>query len=89
MPNQTPTNPTCPNCGQPMALISPPNGDHDHHTFECGGCKVAYMTEDHIPVSGKRPPQSDVKPGAPELGLPAANLKARWASSSVVAAPCS
>jgi uncharacterized protein YbaR (Trm112 family) len=56
MPNQTPADPTCPNCGQPMTLVSPPNGDHDHHTFECKGCKVVYMTEDHIQVSGKHPP---------------------------------
>ena len=53
-----PANPTCPNCGQPMTLVSPPNGEHDHHTFECRGCKVIYMTEDHIQVSGKHPPQS-------------------------------
>ena len=57
MPDETPANPTCPNCGRPMTLVSPPDGDHDHHTFECGGCKVAYMTEDHTQISGKRPPQ--------------------------------
>jgi len=67
-----------------MALISPPNGNHDHHTFECGSCKVSYMTEDHTQVSGKRPPQSDVKLGAPALRLIGDHLKARRASSSVL-----
>ena len=54
-----PANPACPNCGRPMALISPPNGEHDHHNFECSGCKVVYMTEDHTPVSGRHPSQAN------------------------------
>ena len=54
------SDPTCPNCGQPMALIAPPKGVH--HRFECKNCNVVYMTEDHIPVSGERPAQSNETP---------------------------
>jgi transposase-like protein len=52
-------NPTCPNCGLPMTLIEKPKRDQDHNTFECKGCKVIYMTEDHTRVSGKAPLQSN------------------------------
>ena len=38
-----------------MTVISQPKRDQDHYTFECKGCKIVYMTEDHTQVSGKRP----------------------------------
>jgi len=49
--------PTCPNCGRPMTVTA--KRAHNHNTFECKGCKVVYMTEDHTPVSGERPPHSN------------------------------
>ena len=44
-------NPKCPNCGLPMTLKA--TRADNHHTFECKGCKVTYMTEDHIPITGR------------------------------------
>ena len=45
-------NPRCPNCGRSMTLIRDAGNPNDQHTFECGGCKIIYMTEDHVPVAG-------------------------------------
>jgi transposase-like protein len=45
-------NPICPNCGRPMTLVNRPKRQDDQHTFECEGCKVVYMTDDHTPVTG-------------------------------------
>jgi hypothetical protein len=47
-------NPKCPNCGLPMTLITEPKRPEAQHTFECRGCKVIYMTDDHVPVTGTR-----------------------------------
>jgi transposase-like protein len=45
-------NPNYPNCGRPMTLVTEVKRPEDQHTFECSGCKVVYMTEDHTPVTG-------------------------------------
>jgi ribosomal protein L37AE/L43A len=48
-------NPTCPNCGQAMALrrttvnASPAEDDN---AFQCRSCKLVYLTPDHVPASG-------------------------------------
>lgn len=54
-PAQTLADPTCPNCGQPMTLMSPLKGGGNHNRFECKGCKVVYMTEDHTQINGEPP----------------------------------
>ena len=32
----------------------PPLPDDGPHIFECSNCKIVFMTEDHVPVSGVR-----------------------------------
>jgi len=47
----------CPNCSRPMQItrsIPPSAGTTERHVFECRICMVAYVTEDHVPVSGER-----------------------------------
>lgn len=48
------SNPKCPNCGRPMALIAKSERPDDLNTFECTGCKIVYMTSDHVPMTGHR-----------------------------------
>ena len=46
-------NPKCPNCGQTMILTRPsPAASNEQHTFECEGCHLLFMTEDHQAISG-------------------------------------
>ena len=50
-------NPKCPSCGQAMWLVRTVRAPHpadDEHVFECQGCKLTYLTEDHTPVSGEQ-----------------------------------
>jgi predicted RNA-binding Zn-ribbon protein involved in translation (DUF1610 family) len=42
----------CPNCGQQMKLVAEPPRPDGHHVFECAGCGLVYMTEDHVPPNG-------------------------------------
>jgi hypothetical protein len=49
-------NPTCPNCGQPMTFVREgPSSTmcRDPHVFECMGCFVVLMTEDHETLAGE------------------------------------
>jgi len=39
-----------------MTLIAEPKRPEDQHTFECDGCKIIYMTEDHTPTTGEPDP---------------------------------
>lgn len=45
--------PACPNCGRPMALISAII-EEDQNTFTGETCKVSYITDDHVPITGLR-----------------------------------
>jgi hypothetical protein len=54
-------NPTCPNCGRPMVLTSRPMRPEDLHAFECVGCGLVYLTDDHTPAAG---PGKDAAPPA-------------------------
>jgi hypothetical protein len=44
--------PACPNCGRPMSLADGNSEDEQPNIFECRTCKVIYMTDDHVPVTG-------------------------------------
>jgi hypothetical protein len=46
--------PLCPNCSQPMniALTIPAAGREETNVYECKACHVAFVTEDHTPVTG-------------------------------------
>jgi hypothetical protein len=57
-------NPKCPNCNRPMILIAKPRWSGDPYTFECLGCGVVYMTDDHVPIPGNRRASSNTRSGA-------------------------
>jgi hypothetical protein len=35
-----------------MTLKNVPDRPREEHVFECSGCGVVYMTEDHVPIAG-------------------------------------
>ena len=48
-------NPACPNCGRPMTFVREGPSSamcRDPHVFECMGCLVVLMTEDHETLAG-------------------------------------
>jgi hypothetical protein len=48
-------NPTCPNCGRPMTFVREGRSSAlcpDPHVFECMGCLIVLMTEDHETLAG-------------------------------------
>jgi transposase-like protein len=47
-----PENPKCPNCGRQMRVVRQPSNPNELHTFECEGCHLLFMANDHEPVSG-------------------------------------
>jgi hypothetical protein len=52
-----PENPLCPNCGRKMRISRtlPPDGDDpESHVFECAICNISFITEDHLPIAGRR-----------------------------------
>ena len=51
--------PLCPNCSQPMILartILGVLGEPEVNVFECSRCRVDFITEDHLTISGTAVP---------------------------------
>lgn len=50
-------NPECPICWRAMRFarsLPRVNGEAQVNVFECSYCKISFVTEDHLPISGTR-----------------------------------
>ena len=50
-------NPDCPVCWRAMRFVRPlprVDGETQVNVFECTLCKIAFTTEDHMPITGTR-----------------------------------
>ena len=47
--------PKCPNCGHPLVvqrIVRAPHPADDQYLFRCLACRLDYVTQDPVPVSG-------------------------------------